>query len=932
MKNAGGSKQNKRVEGPSFFGKHLPEAIIFCFAFLLYANSIFNNYNLDDELVTRGHKLTSQGISAIPEIFSSPYYTDDAGYSYEYRPVVLSSFAIEHQFLGDNPHVSHFFNLLLYALCCVALYRVLYSIIPGRGQLLSICITLFFVASPTHTEVVCSIKNRDEILSLLFALFSTHFAFRALTGGKKWPFLLIPVCFVLALLSKNTAISFVVIIPLVAIFFTEASFAQIILISLLLLIPGMWSINMDLWHKLIGGLLLIIALLVFYVFVCHDSTFIQEKLSRLKLLSKGQDNYLSRFSPVLSARGFKDFFVGIKPDVAIFSFKPIAITLATGGAYFLGVYFAFSPAVLIAAFVLGFLIWRGEEPIRWWATVILFACLAFAPVKYVWGKTLYSELVSTVLIYNIFFGNRKLLIPTSVIYVIYALLALQFKEFIVLPDRLFGLVMLKIIGWPAILWQTMMVHNFFKHLQFGNLLNAHELLSPIGIASLLVTALMLLLIFKKGTRHLVNGMVVMAIGVLLFYQGHHSPLNVVEAQNKITNTVNKLDPRFIEAKQQRPLDYAEQPVSNQDPLNIRIGTSLEVMAHYFSKTILPYPMAFYYGYRFIKPETITEAMPLIGLLIFGALGFLAIVLIGKNKLLSIGLLIYLSSLAVFSGFFYPVPGLVAERFMFIPTLGWSIVLGALLFMLFRFDNKLAIKQFSSVATVPKVVFVVILILYSGITFSRNFNWKDDLTLFRHDILYVSESAQANNLLAIHLIHRSTNINDAIEQKDLREEAVVHLKKAVEINPGFFNANYDLGRMYLVLNKPDSALVWFLKANKIKPSFIEITFNIADIYLARGQYLAAIPFLEYAIKNRPTDYRGYSSLSYSYFQLHNFYKSIAVNQLGIENIPLNTAAYVNIGNVYLNLNKPDSAALWANKALAIDPSNQTASQILKQIKR
>ena len=84
--------------------------VVFAFSALLYLNTIPNKYNMDDELVTINHRLTSKGLSAITEIFTEPYYKDKLGYSYEYRPVVLFSFAIEHQFLGESPHRSHFFN------------------------------------------------------------------------------------------------------------------------------------------------------------------------------------------------------------------------------------------------------------------------------------------------------------------------------------------------------------------------------------------------------------------------------------------------------------------------------------------------------------------------------------------------------------------------------------------------------------------------------------------------------------------------------------------------------------------------------------------------------------------------------------------------------------------------------------------------------
>ena len=114
---AGKTAENKTI-GTSFFKRNLYPVIVFAFSFLLFANSIPNDYNMDDELVTRNHRLTSQGISAIPKIFTSSYYQDDMGYAYEYRPLVLTTFAIEHQFFGERPHLSHFINVTLYAVAC----------------------------------------------------------------------------------------------------------------------------------------------------------------------------------------------------------------------------------------------------------------------------------------------------------------------------------------------------------------------------------------------------------------------------------------------------------------------------------------------------------------------------------------------------------------------------------------------------------------------------------------------------------------------------------------------------------------------------------------------------------------------------------------------------------------------------------------------
>jgi hypothetical protein len=169
---------------------------------LVYANSIFNGYNLDDELVTRNHRFTAKGMEAIPDILTNPYYADAMGYKYEYRPVVHVTFAIEHQFFGESAKVSHFFNLVLYAILCIVLYNLLKRLFQERYSWLPIIASIIFAVHPIHTEVVCSIKNRDEILSLLFMLlawkYALNFYYNDMKGG------IFSVMFVLlSLLSKK---------------------------------------------------------------------------------------------------------------------------------------------------------------------------------------------------------------------------------------------------------------------------------------------------------------------------------------------------------------------------------------------------------------------------------------------------------------------------------------------------------------------------------------------------------------------------------------------------------------------------------------------------------------------------------------------------------------------------------------------------------
>ena len=257
------SRNKPSQNSSSFFGKYKWGALIFFFTFFLYANSIPNGYNMDDELVTVQHRLTSKGISAIPEIFTSTYYKDDMGYAYEYRPVVLTSFAIEHQLFGDNPFVSHLINVLLYGLCCILLFRVLLHITTGISVLIPLGITLLFAAHPAHTEIVCSIKNRDEILALIFGLLTWLMAFKVVNSFK-WIWLL-PVLFAIGLMSKLSILPFAVIIPISIILFTKADFTKVISIAFLLALSSFFVLTTILRQKSVITILLLVAVIVIFI-------------------------------------------------------------------------------------------------------------------------------------------------------------------------------------------------------------------------------------------------------------------------------------------------------------------------------------------------------------------------------------------------------------------------------------------------------------------------------------------------------------------------------------------------------------------------------------------------------------------------------------------------------------------------------------------
>lgn len=188
--------------------------------FIIYGNSLNNDYNIDDYLVTGENATIKKGINAIPEIFTTSYKTG-RDYNYGYRPITKSLFAVEYELFGKNPFVGHLINLLLYALTCIVLFNLLKKIFINYHWMFSFFIVLIFLSHPLHTEVVLSLKNREDILSFLFGIISMSLFVNYAFNKKVLSVILGFISLVIAYLSKESALVFAAIIPLTLYYFTD---------------------------------------------------------------------------------------------------------------------------------------------------------------------------------------------------------------------------------------------------------------------------------------------------------------------------------------------------------------------------------------------------------------------------------------------------------------------------------------------------------------------------------------------------------------------------------------------------------------------------------------------------------------------------------------------------------------------------------------
>ncbi|GIV32510.1 MAG: hypothetical protein KatS3mg031_0045 [Chitinophagales bacterium] len=892
--------------------------IVLALALVVYSTAFQNGYNLDDELVTRNHRLTSRGVAAIGDIFSQPYYADEAGYSYEYRPIVLVTFAIEHTLLGENPVISHSINILLYALACCLLLLLMEKF--GIPSLLALAATVIFTVHPVHTEAVASIKNRDEILVALFGICSLLGTLHYANGNRLTGLLFIWIFTALTLLSKVSGIIFPMAMPLIAIRHAPSlryrdylplmlPFLVVLLIYLISYRPG---------YTIALPAVAILGYSFLFLFMKKQLSSISADLQQSIYRWKGWlQVHLSR----IKTYNYKADPAGLRCWLLLILLAGITLGSLTGQM-------AVSLTLLtLAALMLTLIPGQYVKPLE----ILLVGLSLIIPSLFFFkDKTFVQSWIAIPLtLYVINQPSRERWMRAGGVF-----LSLLLTEFVLWNDPaaiakltliqciLFGLLWFakhRWLSWPVLLLAAILAGT--------NLRSAKEYYD-VGYPVLLI----IFFLFIRGKihreqLHRLSLVIFLALLVQLPVAGRLGlhPLTTTIQYAFFEDQPDALSggyplPQAPPASEQatspsglnllpdfnRPLNFVEYPIAHDAPFLCKLGTSLLVLGRYLRLVTLAYPLSYYYGYKVVEPNCMGHFLPWLILLIHLVLLMVALRYRKAHPWFANGIFLYLLFIFPFSGLVIPIAGLLGDRYLLVPSIGYALSLAALL---------LPPKR-PSLARAGKWIFILITLIYSIHTLQRNRLWKDPITLMTHDITHLHNSAQANNLLATNLMQASMTEKDPAKTAQMRNRAITHFKRALEIYPDFFNAWVDLGRAYLTVRDLENAYTCFLKASAIDSTLPDVSLKIALIADQKGDYKMAIRHYNNVIALNPAMKETYANLSYLYYRLGNFQKSIEVNQQAIRFNPNWPEPYENISRVYQHLGDEAQAMEFHQKAMEL----------------
>lgn len=354
----------------------------------------------------------------------------------------------------------------------------------------------------------------------------------------------------------------------------------------------------------------------------------------------------------------------------------------------------------------------------------------------------------------------------------------------------------------------------------------------------------------------------------------------------------------------------------------RFATVIFTLGKYVQLLVYPHPLTHDYYPRQIGIMTFDNWQVLASLALY--LGLLGYALLGlrRKDLISYGILFYLITLSIVSNIVFPVGTNMAERLLFMPSVGFCLVIAVLL-QRYLFSEKLtAVQQLYPFFS----VLLLLSVLFSVKTLTRNPAWKNNYTLFTTDIKTSPNSAKLQNAVGGELITQSINEKNEQRRLTMLNEAAGHLRAAVNIHPTYKNAYLLLGNCYNYLQQYDSSIVNYQTALKLDQNYQEAFNNLAITYQQAGKYygeqkgdlVKAIQYLEQANNFKPKEYETIRLLGVAYGIGGNTAKAVAYFEKGTQLAPENAGAWYDLGTAYYNAGDPTKGNEYIQKAVQIDP--------------
>ncbi|XP_036373886.1 protein O-mannosyl-transferase TMTC3 isoform X2 [Megalops cyprinoides] len=271
-----------------------------------------------------------------------------------------------------------------------------------------------------------------------------------------------------------------------------------------------------------------------------------------------------------------------------------------------------------------------------------------------------------------------------------------------------------------------------------------------------------------------------------------------------------------------------------------------------------------------------------------------------------------------SNLFFPVGFVVAERVLYVPSMGFCLLVA---------QGFRAICHSGNVKRISWLCMALLLVTHAVKTFNRNWDWESEYTLFTSALKVNKNNAKLWN-----------NVGHALENQNNYERALRYFLQATRVQPDDIGAHMNVGRTYKNLNRTKEAEDAYMVAKslmpqiipgkkyatRVAPNHLNVYINLANLIRANDSRLEeADQLYRQAISMRPDFKQAYISRGELLLKMNKPMEARDAYLRALELDRTNPDLWYNLAIVNIEMKDPSEALKHFNQALELNPRHKLA---------
>src|SRR5213594_403073 len=248
------------------------------------------------------------------------------------------------------------------------------------------------------------------------------------------------------------------------------------------------------------------------------------------------------------------------------------------------------------------------------------------------------------------------------------------------------------------------------------------------------------------------------------------------------------------------------------------------------------------------------------------------------------------------GIFQSGPQIAADRYTYLASLGWAILVSAGVLSHWRR------RPFLFTGLAACVLFGLGILTWNQVQV-----WRDSEKLWTHALATYPKSSIAEN-----------NLGNVRADQSKLAEAIEHYRQALDINPEHASAHYNLGNVLAQQGKLAEASEHHRQALRLKPDYADAHNNLGNVLAQQGMLAEASEQYQRALQIRPDDADAHNNLGNALAQQGKLSEAVDHYRQALKIKPDFAKAASNLGSALAQQGKLSEAVEHYRRALKIKP--------------